>query len=59
MLHDYIGIDISYEYVEYAKKRLEKAEEEKFRVVKEISMHTVELTFEDRKLAGLWDKKIK
>ncbi len=57
--HDYIGIDISQEYVEYAIKRVENAEKEKMRVLKEISQHRVELTFKDRKSMGLWDKKMK
>ncbi|CUT00900.1 modification methylase [Candidatus Kryptobacter tengchongensis] len=57
--HSFIGIDVVEEYVEYARNRLQKAELEKSRVLKEISLHTVELSFKDRKQMGLWDKKIK
>jgi modification methylase len=53
----YIGIDISEEYVEYAKRRLEKAEKEKVRVLKELSLHSIELTFKERKERGFWKKK--
>ncbi|MCX7947866.1 MAG: site-specific DNA-methyltransferase [candidate division WOR-3 bacterium] len=56
---DFIGIDISQEYVQYAIKRLENAESEKPRVISEINKHIVELTFEKRKKMGLWDKRIK
>jgi DNA modification methylase len=57
--HDYIGIDISKDYVDYTLKRLDQAEKERNRVLKEISLHAVELTFEERKEMGLWDKKLK
>ena len=53
----YIGIDISQEYVNYTLKRLENANNEKDRVLKERLLHTVELSFKERKQAGLWDKK--
>jgi modification methylase len=53
----YIGIDISKEYVEYAKRRLERAEKEKVRVLKELSLHSVELTFKQRKERGFWNKR--
>jgi site-specific DNA-methyltransferase (adenine-specific) len=53
----YIGIDISEEYVEYAKRRLEKAEKERARVLKELSLHSVELTFKERKERGFWSKR--
>lgn len=56
---NYIGIDISPEYVAYAEKRLEEAQKEKHRVLKEISLHTTELTFEERKKRGIWSMKIK
>jgi modification methylase len=57
--HDYIGIDISKDYVDYTLKRLDQAEKERNRVLKEISLHAVELTFEERKEMGLWNKKLK
>lgn len=50
---DYLGIDISEKYVEYALKRLEKAQSERIRVIKEINQHFVGLTFQERKLLGL------
>jgi DNA modification methylase len=53
----YIGIDISEEYVEYAKRRLEKAEKERARVLKELSLHSIELTFKERKERGFWNKR--
>ncbi|MEZ0362036.1 MAG: DNA methyltransferase [Hydrogenobacter sp.] len=55
----YIGIDISPDYTAYAEKRLMEAEKEKYRVLKEISLHTTELTFEERKKRGMWSIKIK
>jgi modification methylase len=53
----YIGIDISNEYVEYTKRRLEAAEKEKDRVLNELSIHAIQLTFKDRKEKGLWNKR--
>jgi modification methylase len=50
----YIGIDISKEYVEYAKKRLEMADEDRERVLKELSLYTIKLTFKERKVKGYW-----
>jgi len=55
--HDYIGIDISRDYVELAKARLERAQEELPRVIKEKELHYVSMTFEERKKRGYWDKK--
>jgi modification methylase len=51
---NYIGIDISEKYVEYARRRLERAEEERVRVLRELSFHKVELTFRERKERGFW-----
>ena len=51
---NYIGIDISEKYVEYAGRRLERAEEERVRVLRELSFHKVELTFRERKERGFW-----
>jgi modification methylase len=50
----YIGVDISKEYVDYAKKRLEMVKEEERRVLKELSLYSVELTFKERKARGFW-----
>ncbi len=55
--HDYIGIDISRDYVELAKVRLERAQEELSRVLKERELHSVSMTFEERKKRGYWNKK--
>ncbi len=54
----YIGIDISPDYVEYAKKRLENAEKERIRVLNELRLHKVEMTFKERKQKGFWKKKL-
>jgi modification methylase len=43
--------------VEYAKRRLEKAEKERARVLKELSLHSIELTFKERKERGFWNKR--
>jgi len=53
----YIGIDISNEYVEYTKRRLEKAEKEKESVLKELALHSVKLTFKERKEKGFWNRR--
>ncbi|MFN4197054.1 MAG: DNA-methyltransferase [Caldimicrobium sp.] len=50
--HDYIGIDISKEYVLYAKERLRNCERERARVLEELSRHTVKETFRERKEKG-------
>ena len=50
--HHYIGIDISKDYVEYSKKRLENYEEEIPKVQNELSKHTVKKTFKERKERG-------
>jgi modification methylase len=55
---DYIGIDISEEYVLYTQERLAQAHKERQAVLKEIALHTTELTFKERKSMGLWNKKI-
>jgi len=43
--------------VEYAKRRLERAEKERARVLKELSLHSTELTFKERKERGFWNKR--
>ncbi|MEM4067418.1 MAG: site-specific DNA-methyltransferase [Candidatus Micrarchaeaceae archaeon] len=55
---DYIGIDISDEYVDYAVNRIKFAENEKQNVLRELAFHSINLTFEDRKKKGVWDKKV-
>ncbi|MFN7065183.1 MAG: DNA-methyltransferase [Aquificaceae bacterium] len=50
--HDYIGIDISEDYVLYAEKRLKDCEREWKRALEEISRHKVKKTFRERKEKG-------
>lgn len=50
--HNYIGIDISPQYVEMSVKRLNEWELEKSSVFKEIERHFVEKTFKERKARG-------
>lgn len=50
--HNYIGIDISKKYVDYAIKRLENYKNEIEIVKDEISKHTVKKTFKERKEKG-------
>lgn len=50
--HNYIGIDISKEYVEFAKKRLENFKDEEPIAYEEIAKHTVYKTFKERKERG-------
>jgi modification methylase len=50
--HNYIGIDISKEYVEFAKKRLENFKDEEPIAYEEIVKHTVYKTFKERKERG-------
>ncbi len=50
--HHYIGIDVSHDYVGYAKKRLDDYKKEIPAVKKEILKHIVKKTFKDRKEKG-------
>ncbi|HGE71147.1 TPA: site-specific DNA-methyltransferase, partial [Candidatus Poribacteria bacterium] len=50
--HDYIGIDISKEYVEFAEKRIENCESEIVFMQEEMARHTVTKTFKERKENG-------
>ena len=50
--HDFIGIEISKEYIEYAKKRLENYKNELQYAQEEIAKHIVEKTFKERKKRG-------
>ena len=47
---DYIGIDISKEYVENARKRLKNCRNERKIIDVEMAKHVVEKTFKDRKI---------
>ncbi len=46
--HHYLGIDISADYVKYARERLKRLSEEKG-VIEELSKHVVKKTFKERK----------
>lgn len=50
--HDYIGIDISKKYVEYAKNRIKSCEHERPIINQEIELHKVRKTFAERKNEG-------
>jgi modification methylase len=50
--HDFIGIDISPEYVEFARKRLENYQDEIKDAQEEIAKHIVVKTFKERKERG-------
>lgn len=49
---DYIGIDISKEYVEEAEKRIKNYESERKILNAEIEKHIVQKTFKERKING-------
>ena len=50
--HNFIGIDISLEYVDYAKKRLHNCESERRTLLEELEKHKVSKTFSERKQNG-------
>jgi modification methylase len=50
--HNFIGIDISKEYVEFSKKRLKNYKAEERYANEEIAKHTVVKTFKERKERG-------
>ncbi len=52
--HDYIGIEISPDYIRMAEERLKHCERERERVEREINLHAVEKTFKERKEEGKW-----
>jgi len=52
--HDFIGIDISEEYVKLAEERLKNCEKEKRYVLEELRRHVVLKTFKQRKEKGEW-----
>ncbi len=57
--HNYIGIDISNEYVELAKHRLDNSISEITKINEECSIHTIKETFAERKKRGMYNKRIK
>ncbi len=50
--HDFIGIEISKEYIDFAEKRLQNYKSEEKYVNEEIARHIVEKTFKERKEKG-------
>lgn len=50
--HDFIGIDISEEYIKYAEERLKNYEKERSAVIEELAKHVVLKTFKERKARG-------
>jgi modification methylase len=50
--HDYLGVDISREYVRFAQERLRRWRLEVPKAQKELSKHKVETTFAERKRRG-------
>lgn len=55
--HDYIGIEISKEYIKIAEERLKNYKQEQAKVNKELSLHIVKETFKDKKARGLYSHK--
>jgi len=56
---NFIGIDISEDYINLAKNRLQNPEKEKHKVIEEINKHFVSKTFKDRKENGEFTGKFK
>lgn len=50
--HDFVGIDISEEYIKYSEERLKNYEREKKSVIEEVAKHVVRKTFKERKERG-------
>ncbi|MCS6795312.1 MAG: site-specific DNA-methyltransferase, partial [Raineya sp.] len=57
--HQYIGIDISQEYLNMAQKRIENYLQESEVLDEELSKHVVRKTFQERKQEGYWEKRKK
>ena len=56
---DYVGIDISKEYLKYAEDRLKNCRNEMEKVEKEKELHIVKKTFKQRKEEGLYKPKVR
>ena len=56
--HNYLGIDISKEYLSLAENRIKNSEKEKEKIDKELSGHIVEKTYSQRKIEKA-EKKLK
>lgn len=57
--HDFIGIDISKEYIDFAEKRLQNYKSEEKYANEEMAKHIVEKTFKERKEKGEFTGKYK
>jgi len=57
--HDFIGIDISEEYINHTKSRLRNCEAEKISLLEEVEKHKVSKTFSDRKKNGGYTGRFK
>jgi len=55
--HEYIGIDISPQYIELSKKRIDNCDTEKEKKEYEISLHYVAETFEQKKARGMYKNR--
>lgn len=55
--YNYIGIDISQTYIEFAENRLKDYSQEIPKMLEEINRHKVEKTFKQRKQEGLYKKR--
>jgi modification methylase len=55
--HDYIGIDISPQYIALSKKRLKNAILEKPKIDQELALHFVKETFKQRKQRGVYKNR--
>lgn len=54
--HRYIGIEISQNYIDYARERITNAEGERSKIEKECALHQVSKTFAVRKQNGEYPK---
>jgi modification methylase len=57
--HDFIGIDISEEYINHTKFRVQNSDIEKLPLLEEVEKHKVSKTFSDRKKNGGYTGKFK
>lgn len=56
---DYVGIDISREYLDYAEDRLKNYKHELEKIEREKELHVVKKSFKKRKKEGLYKSKVK
>ena len=55
--YNYIGIDISQNYIEFAENRLKDYSQEIPKMLDEVNRHKVEKTFKQRKQEGLYKNR--